>query len=209
MVLKAELQGSNGLGISGPTGTAFEKCQLDGTAVSELPADIRIPELEDGNLGSQPSPNTLYPLGLWQEAKYNTTCSMNEIDEATETHRQILQRLSDEDDDIDKMTSWADLGLALKARLSIEIRNFLRVLFMDAAQMSDNIDPSKANYLKNHGNALLWKFHRDPSLLDDLDAAVKAPDDAVVYTSTTDSTRLPLRLGRHRRLEIPEDGLQK
>lgn len=63
---------------------------------------------------------------------------------------------------------------------------------MDATQMSDNSDPSETNSLNNHGNTLFSKFRLDPSLLDDLDAAVKALDNAVIYASTTDSTPLSL-----------------
>lgn len=59
----------------------------------------------------------LRDIDLAQGVKYNTTCSMNEIDVAIETHRQILQLLSDEHKDIDKMTARADFDFALKARL--------------------------------------------------------------------------------------------
>lgn len=58
MALKAELQGSSGIALSGPNGTAFEKSQLDGTAVSELAADIHLAELEGGNIRPQLSAST-------------------------------------------------------------------------------------------------------------------------------------------------------
>lgn len=61
-------------------------------------------------------PNTR-SLDLAQRVRYNATYSMNEIDVAIETHRQILQLLSDEDEEIDKMTARADFSFALKARL--------------------------------------------------------------------------------------------
>lgn len=59
----------------------------------------------------------LRDIDLAQGVKYNATYSMNEIDVAIEAHRQILQLLSDEDEDVDKMTARADFSFALKARL--------------------------------------------------------------------------------------------
>ncbi|RSL57487.1 hypothetical protein CEP54_008279 [Fusarium duplospermum] len=150
----------------------------------------------------------LRDFGLAQGDKYNTTYSMNEIDAAIEAHRQIVELLIDEDEDIDRITARADLGFALKARLrhrdtelppcvqcsaqDMKDADETARLFMDAAQMCDESDPLKVNYLNNHGNALFWKFRHDSSLLGDLDAAVKALDDALTYASETDPTRYVL-----------------
>ncbi|KAI1192332.1 CHAT domain-containing protein [Nemania serpens] len=150
----------------------------------------------------------LRDFGLALGDKYNTTCSMGEIDAAIEAHRQVLHLIVDEDEDVDKMTARADLGFALKARLrhrdgelawgmegsaeDLRDADAMASLFSDAAQLSDNSDPIKAAYLNNHGNALFWKYRLDSSLLDDLDAAIKAFDDAVAHASTAHPERFSL-----------------
>lgn len=149
----------------------------------------------------------LRDFGLALGDKYYTTFSINDIDAAVEAHRQVLDLLRDEDDDIDEMTSLADLGYALKARLKhrdtelswdmegdakdLEDANAMARLFLLATQLilKGDLDQSyqanQAIYLNNHGYALFWKFRRISHLRDDLDAGMKAFEDAVVVDATT------------------------
>ncbi|EWC48082.1 hypothetical protein DRE_02661 [Drechslerella stenobrocha 248] len=160
----------------------------------------------------------LREFGLALGDKYYTTFSMDDIDTAIVAHRQILGLLRDEDDDIDEITSLVELGYALKARLkhrdgelpweaegSADDMNHadeMARLFMRAAQLSakDNSAQrsltNRAVHLTNRGYALHWKFRRISHLSNDLDAAIKAFDDAAaIDTAIPDPERLELPSG--------------